>query len=312
MTIVDAAYPPSTVLYSNPLTDPNDAANWTITALAGDQTASPDNNVDFGYDLTSNNGQSGANGLITPPPNGATAALRVTANKQFGGQANAVNLYPSATFSGNYAVRFSMYISQAQTISSSAEGPMFGINHDGLETNWWYAAGTLTGGPWTADGVCAWVDAWAGGYSSTLGDYMEFTGISNNIPNSGWRRPAISTATSFQNIFKDPEDFTTVNTASNAVAGLPSKRQSVCQTDPRRKLGGCRNQYVKQHRHTQHQPQPIFYGEHQFALPERSPYLGYEVPNAENGSVDAAVYFSDLKVIRLASAIAAPTITSTA
>ncbi len=313
LTIVDAAYPPSTVLYSNPLTDPNDAANWTITALAGDQTASPDNNVDFGYDLTSNNGQSGANGLITRPPNGATAALRVTANKQFGGQANAVNLYPSATFSGNYAVRFSMYISQAQTIGSSAEGPLFGINHDGLETNWWYAAGTLTGGPWTADGVWYWVDAWAGGYSSTLGDYMEFTGISNNIPNSGWRRPAISTATSFQNIFKDPEDFTTVNTASNAVAGLPSNaspfvKPTLVGNWADVEINTSNNIVTLNINHSQ-----IFSMANTNSLFQSGHLmLGYEVPNAENGSVDAAVYFSDLKVVRLASAIAAPTITSTA
>ena len=40
--------------------------------------------------------------------------------------------------------------------------------------------------------------------------------------------------------------------------------------------------------------------------------LGYETPAASTGAgPDAAVYFSDLKVVSLASAIAAPTITST-
>ncbi|MGZ4974708.1 MAG: Calx-beta domain-containing protein, partial [Limisphaerales bacterium] len=154
LTIVDSAYPPTTVLYSNPLTDPNDFSNWNITALAGDQSAAPDYNVDFGYDLTANNGASGNNGLIPLPPSGATAALRMTTAKQFGGQANVVNAYlTSQNLSGDYAVRFNMYIVEGQNVAAAAEGPLFGINHDGLETNWWYGAGTLTGGPWSADGV---------------------------------------------------------------------------------------------------------------------------------------------------------------
>ena len=157
LKIVDNAYPTATVLYANPLTDPNDSANWNITAAVGDTSASTDYYVDFGYDLSANNGQSGANGLISLPPNGQSSALHVTTGKQFGNEAQAVNVYLTGQrFSGNYAVRFNMYVVQGQNVPMSDEGPLFGINHDGVESNWWFGSGTLTPNTsWSADGV--WV-----------------------------------------------------------------------------------------------------------------------------------------------------------
>lgn len=314
LKIVDSANQPTTVLYSNPLTDPNDVANWNVTSLAGDQSAAPDFNVDFGYDLTVNNGQSGNYGLISLPPSGSTAALRVTTGKQFANGVNAVNLYLTNTpLSGNYAVRFNMYIAQGQNIATSAEGPLFGINHDGQETNWWYSSGVLTGGPWTADGVWYWVSAWAGGLAS---DYMEFTGISNNIPNSGWRRPATATFASYQNIFKDPDVFTTVNSSSNAVSGLPANASSFIKPN----LVG---QWSDVEIQSSNNVVKLFINKQQiFSLANTNSLfqqgyimLGYETPasSVDGAGSTAAAYFSNLKVVALASpTVAAPTITSTA
>ena len=312
LKIIDNAYPTATVLYSNPLTDPNDAANWNTTALVGDVSASPDYNVDFGYDLTSNNGQSTANGLITLPPNAATSALRVTTGKQFGNEAAAVNLYlANHPFSGNYAVRFAMYIVQGQNVATSAEGPLFGINHDGLETNWWYSSGTLTGGPWTADGVWFWIDAWPGGFTT---DYMEFTGISNNIPNSGWRRPATGAIGTYANVFKDPDVFTSVGSTSNAVSGLPANASPFVKPTL---VGNWADVEIKNSNNVvtlSINKQQIFSLANTNTLFQSGNLmLGYETPGASatGAGPDAAAYFSDLQVVSLASAIAAPTITST-
>lgn len=312
LKIVDNAYPSASVLYSNPLTDPNDSANWNLSAVAGDNTAAPDYTVEFGYDLTSNNGESSANGLIPLPPNGQTSALRVTTGKQFANEADAVNLYlNNHPFSGNYAVRFSMYIVQGQNLAASDEGPLFGINHDGTETNWWYGSGTLTGGPWTADGVWYWVDAQAGGFTS---DFMEFTGISNNIPNSGWRRPATSTYTSWQNVFKNPEDFTTVNTTSNAVAGLPANASPFVKPSA---VGNWADVEIMNSNNVvklsiNHQ-QIFSFNNTNSLFQQGDIMLGYETPaaSATGAGLDAAAYFSDLQVVSIASVPHSPTITST-
>jgi hypothetical protein len=314
LTIVDSAYPTATVLYSNPLTDPNDISNWNLTAAVGDTSASTDYNVDFGYDLTANNFLAGQNGLIPLPPSGANTALRMTTAKQYGNEAQAVNAYlTNQVFSGNYAVRFNMYIVQGQHITASDEGPLFGINHDGQETNWWFGAGTLTPGVnWSADGVWYWIDAWAGGFTS---DYMEFTGITNAIPNTGWRRPATSTFSPFANVFKDPEDFTTVNSSSNAVAGLPANASPFVKTN----VGNWADVQIMNSNNVvtlSINKQTIFtYNNTNTLFQQGNVMLGYETPAASalpSAGPDAAVYYSNLKVVAIASAApGAPTITST-
>jgi len=300
VTILDNAYPAATVLYSNPLTDPNDAANWVITSLCGDTTAPVDYNVDFGYDLTVNNPNAGFNGTVPLPPSGATTALRVTCNKNNGSQACAVNLYPNVTFSGNYAVRFNMYIMEGSVLPLAAEGPLFGIGHDGLETNWWYSSGPITAGAsWTSDGVWYWLGAMPGGYTS---DYMEFTGISNNIPNSGWRRPATSTFSPFANVFKVPQDFSAVNSATNNTSGLPANASPFLLPSA---VGNWSDVEIKQSNNvvtlTINKTQIFSMANTNTLFQSGHPMLGYEVPNAEYAGSEAAVYFSDLKVVSLAA-----------
>src|ERR1051326_4241906 len=79
------------------------------------------------------------------------------ANGTFGGGVNVY--YKNQAFSGNYAVRFNMNM-VIGTGGFTIEGPLFGINHNGLETNWWLATtANFSGGPWASDGVWYWTQA---------------------------------------------------------------------------------------------------------------------------------------------------------
>ena len=76
LTLLDNVSPPGTaVLYTNSLSDPADAANWSLTYA--DIYQAPDYDVQFGYDLTT-----APNGPIGVPPRGSGYGLRMTANKR--------------------------------------------------------------------------------------------------------------------------------------------------------------------------------------------------------------------------------------
>ena len=91
---------------------------------------------------------SAAGGItVSPPPSGSANALHLTCNKNNSSSPapGAVNAYYTNLFlSGDYAVRFNMNIIEGQVTASSTEGAMFGINHNGTYSNWWYGGGFLT------------------------------------------------------------------------------------------------------------------------------------------------------------------------
>ena len=242
LTIVDNAYPPATVLYANPLTDPNDSTNWNITFGNSDQNNpawSTDYEALFGYDLTTD--PTGVNGIIPSPPSGATTALRLTCNKDVNlGHATfagAVNAYPTNMFlSGDYAVRFSMNLIQCS--GGRAEGAIFGINHDGADANWFLGAGSITsGGPWPTDGVWYWIDSTPTGTSGftgypTYGDFAEITGPASR----GTTVLQEKTYPGFANVFKGPAPYSVDYYGDTGVPanGSPDRRH------PRRQhLVGC-------------------------------------------------------------------------
>lgn len=207
-TIVSANYPPAPVLLSDPLTDssPTEMQNWNITYGTGDPTNDASNfNVDFGMNLSS----AGGGYAIPPPPNGNATALHMTCNKNnlTSPAPGAVNVYyTNVLLSGDYAVRFNMNIIEGDALASATEGPIFGINHSGTCSNWWYGSGTLAPGPWSADGVWYYVTAQPGGFTF---DYAEYTGAGGTNNNTGWTRLATQTAPSFAQAFKvNPGPFT--------------------------------------------------------------------------------------------------------
>ena len=311
-TILDDKYPAASVLWSDPLTNNIDANNddlygqWNITAVNRDGTdpfAGYDMTINWGYDLTADP----TGGVGTPlPPTGFPYALRATYNKVHG-VGGAVNLYPTnVTFSGDYAVRFNMYLSQGSAIGKLTEGVLFGINHDGLQTNWFGGSAPIVGGPWTSDGVWYWIDADAGG--AAAGDYRTFTGNANAIPNTGWAtpNPALFGSTSFANVFKDPETFSLIGATTNFISGLPVNASPLIIPTTNANWADVEIKQVKNVVTLSINKTVIFtYANTNSLFQQGTLMLGYEDAFDSLSTPEAVAYFSNLQVVRLG----VPTIT---
>lgn len=219
-TIVSAHYPVSPVLLTDDLTDATRSTNWAITYGCGDPDGfSTDYTVDFGYTL--------ASATVGVPPGGNPTAMHLTCNKltPAPGAPGAVNAYFTNLFlTGDYAVRFNMNIVEGQTTANSTEFAVFGINHSGTYSNWWYLSGVLTNQTWSSDGVWYHVTAQPGGASSQ-GDFAEYTGLGGVNNNSGFTRLATRAASSFSTAFKvNPGPFTCFDAAGGGsqTAGVPA------------------------------------------------------------------------------------------
>lgn len=200
ITIIDDENPAATVLYTNALTSAADASNWNLTYANGDMLTlgGTDYEASFGYDLTTD---FSGGGVIALPPGGANNALRVTVNKIVANNAG-VNLYPTnVSFEGNYAVRFNMNV-VLDTAGATTHGPLFGINHNGFQTNWWAASGVVAGnGPWAMDGLFYWISPDGG---AAAGDYILRTGAGGALPNGGFTTVATANLDAFADVFKGP------------------------------------------------------------------------------------------------------------
>ena len=304
LTLVDNANPVASVIFSNPLTDANDATNWVVTYGTGDPTNSSANfNVDFGYDLTSD--PSGTHGIISLPPSGATNALRITCNKLVNpGAAGGVNVcLTNQLFSGSYVVRFDMNLIEGGNLNFATEGVLFGINHGGSQSNWWYGNGPFpAGATWGSDGLWYWVSADPGGAGA--GDFLEFTGLGGTNGNTGWQQLATKTATTYSKVYKIPTLFTSQE-------GTPLRSGVPANATPLNGFGTTNwsNVEIKQVRtgptnyvitlsinHT-----ILFTYTNTTVWTNGYLMLGYNDPfggtgGTSIGSPDAAAYFSDLKV----------------
>jgi hypothetical protein len=296
-TILDDEKTATSVLYSSPLTDAGDAGKWAVRYGTGDPTNNAANyGVDFGADL----------GVVPPPPGGATKALRLTANKLQSagtGAAGAVNVYyTNQAFSGDFAVRFNMNLIEDSTLGTATEGVLFGINHSGSRSNWWYGSGPLVpGATWSSDGVWYFICAQPGGTSA--GDYQEFTGQGGTNANAGWTRLSSKLATAFADSFKTnadpskPGPFTSYGSA-NPAPGVPSN------VDPTLIPGASwADVEIKQVANVVSltiNKTPIFSYTNTTVWTNGYLMLGYSDPfsSSTDGSV-AAAYFANLSVVRL-------------
>lgn len=166
LTIRDDDVPTETVLFQDDF-NTDSSANWTILFGAADPTIL-DYTANFAYDY----GQIGfADPVIPPAPHstdGSTLGLVMSVNKLDEAAASAgVNAYPNGQqFTGNYAIRFDMYLMQNGS-AGTTENAIFGINHTGTRTNWYTdVTGAIPNG-WEFDGIWASVVADA---SSLPGD----------------------------------------------------------------------------------------------------------------------------------------------
>ena len=346
VTIIDNADPVATVLYSDPLditTAAADTANWTVAYANADMAthSATDYDVEFGYDLTANNPNYGFNGnaygIVSLPPNGATNCLRVTVNKNSpgAGATAGVSIYPpiaSASFSGNYAVRFNMCLVQGSALNTATEGAMFGINHNGSDgigylTNWWVGDAIVSEGTytnWSSDGIWYWVTSDAGGAGN--GDFIEFTGAAANspTPNTGWQFLSTGTfgSVTFPNVYKNqavgPLGYTNMVPglgaySTDSAAGVPAAQSSNTGAPspfplntPEAPWSDVEIKQINSVVTMSINKIPVFVYTNTTTFTNGTFMLGYDDPFKSVGSFDGAAYFSNIRVVR----IAAPVITS--
>jgi hypothetical protein len=194
-TIVDDEVAPGPIAYAENFNNPANSNLWNLKFAARNGLA--DYSADFGYDYT-------ALGVPASPNGGGdTLGLRLTVNKTeasaLGGAG--INLYPAGqSFSGDYAVRFDMYLIQNAGCAGTTEYAMFGINHSGNQTNWFRYSGDGSPG-YGMDGLFYQVEA----DGANLGDY-----VLNSSPattNAGIVAPTSlgeRSAAAFEGTFKSP------------------------------------------------------------------------------------------------------------
>ncbi len=286
LTIIDSANPPAEVLYTNALASPEDVVNWGLTAANDDVGVPVDFAVAFGYDLTSD--LSGG-GVIPPPPGGATNALRLTVNK-LTTAATGLNLYPTnVNLSGNFALRFNLNLI-VDTAAGTTQGPLFGVNHDGGQTNWW-SGPVVSGGPWASDGIWYWVSADGG---ALAGDYRGFTGFGGALPNTGWEEVAPGRRRNeFESVFKNPVPYSApggAGLAANAPPALGGDAQTWSDVEIKQLANVVTLSINKI---------PIFTHTNTTAFTNGYPMLGYLDPFPSAGQAAGAAYFANLSVVRL-------------
>ena len=193
-TIVDDELPPETVLWSADF-NTDDSANWTVRFGSGNDV--PDYRYVFSYDYAA----AGWIPSIPAAPHGTdTLGLYLTVNKDdaTGLGAAGINVYPNGkSFSGNYAVRFDMYL-MVGNAASTTEYALFGINHSGEKANWFRnSTGGVPGGVF--DGLFFGVEA----DGAALGDYVIYSAPTTAGNNPTALTPGVNAST-LTGIFKVP------------------------------------------------------------------------------------------------------------
>lgn len=149
-TIIDDELPSEVgkVLFTDSF-DTDTAGAWTLRKGMGNGV--DDYTVAFAYDYVNGDG-------IPPAPNGSGLGLKMTVNKLEATALGAagVNVYPNGqTFSGDFAVRFHMYLLMNGG-AGTTEHALVGINHSGSKANWVrQSAGVIVNPPVDNDGVYA-------------------------------------------------------------------------------------------------------------------------------------------------------------
>ena len=323
LTELDNTIGPEIVLWSDPLTN-SKPSNWTLTYaatnLAGgpvlpvlipnytnDETAivaggTNDFRVEFGNAVSSDS--------IPASPamaaNGWNTALRMTVNKDGAPAQKAVNAYPQGVVAaGNYALRFSMYLSMYSGANNNPfagtypfEFALCGINHSGGNCNWrtafnippnpGYAAPTNSDGEWFAFN--------AGWGSISPADFDGFT--PGPLPNSGVVNDYQSSS-SLQNngIFKAPP-FTTIQSGAKA-GGQPIDQW----VDVSVEITAQTNLNVFINRSRVMPSLCLTNGGGNYV--SGTPMLGYLDPVPDQSDSSAFVYYSNMRIVELSPYITA-------
>ncbi len=205
ITLVDANTAAEIVLFSEDF-NVDSSANWNVFHAAFNGIT--DYNTDFNFAYTSFG--------IPEAPNGGGNGLFMNVNKDATGSAAALNLYRvgGANFSGNYALRFDMFLSVPLPSTVATEYALAGINHSGTRTNWWRSGGVLTN--WAFDGLFSTIVTDAGG-TPNYGLYVPPSVTTNLNPTLANSQTAAAVAAAFK---ANPYGVEGTVGSSNAPAGF--------------------------------------------------------------------------------------------
>ena len=218
VTRVDADDLPETVLFADNF-DTDSSANWTVRFAS--RNGIEDYTTRWAFDYSTE--------AIPPAPHSrftSSTGLKMTVNKNepTAGGAAGLNLYPKGkSFSGNYALRFDMYL-KVGSAASTTEYALCGINHSGNQTNWLRGPSTANtpndgvGGDWPYDGLWVSIEADASGAD----DFM-FLSAPAVSPAGIWGPTTYATAnaTQFGGLFKSPPFFDVGSPANSDISGTP-------------------------------------------------------------------------------------------
>jgi hypothetical protein len=323
---LDNAVGPEVVLWSDPLTNAADSVNWTLTFAGtnfgpGNLPAVVPNYVNdatsiggggpndflvkFGYPI--------ANDSVDPSlamaAQGWTNALKMTVNKNSTLSAAGVNVYPQGeSFQGNYALRFSMYLSlydfalNNPAIGSPArEFALFGVNHYGTNCNWRTdSASQAAGGmmPTNSDGVWFCIDAGAGAITPADFDAILPGPLPNNA-NPGALNDLVSNNSDSQNgVFKHPP-FSAMNVTSPTVANPGGGEPINKWVDVSVEITSQTNVNLFINRSQVLSSFSLNNGSLATSYSNGTIMLGYDDPNRDESDNTAFVYFSDVRVVEL-------------
>jgi len=219
-----------TVLYSDDFeTDPT-GSNWSV-AFQSYTNGSTDYGVVFDYDYTVGDFNKNLPPIPVAPHSGTgeTKGLYMTVNKNAGVSAG-LNLYlKNHTFSGNYALRFDLFLveNSAGTAQSKVEDVLFGINHDGAHTNWFRNSVTgtsLPGSPTESDGLFFDIGADGNGGGGAPYDFAAWSGPTwtNTVNVVGPTNFASKLAATMTQVFKRPPF-----DSGNAAGGCPANQVTI-------------------------------------------------------------------------------------
>jgi len=203
VTILDDELPPEDVLWSE-VFNTDAPENWTVQF--GSANHVPDYRIGYYSGWTTFSYDYEFGGLIpsipmAPHSTSDTLGLYLTVNKDDPTALGAagVNIYPKGqTFTGNYAVRFDMYL-MVGNAASTTEYALFGINHSGTKANWFRnSAGGVPNSP-TFDGLFFGVEA----DGAALGDYVIYSAPTTAGSNPTPLTPGVNAST-LTGIFKNP------------------------------------------------------------------------------------------------------------
>lgn len=134
-TIVDDEQVDGSVLFADGF-ESDSSAGWTVKFSAANGIS--DYVAVFGYDYS-------ADGIPPAPHSGGTTfGLKATVNKNDAvASASALNIFVAGSrFSGDYALRFDLYLTYDAAVAGTTEHSIFGVNHAGTGINRHGVAGT--------------------------------------------------------------------------------------------------------------------------------------------------------------------------